>query len=175
MEKQTEKSLSQVDLCARIFRIRGQQVMLGQDLSRLYDVSVKALNQAVKRNLKRFPSDFMFQLSYPEFEHLKSQFVTSSWGGIRRARPYAFTEHGIAMLSCVLHSPQAISVSLSIIRAFIKLRHAVLAQKDLGRRIEKVEGRLHIAETDIRLIQIDLQTLKDKPSEPARRIKGFEN
>jgi hypothetical protein len=97
-----------------ILLLRGQRVMLGQHLAGLYGVPVKALNQAVKRNRARFPQDFMFQLSQAEFENLKSQFVTSSWGGIRRARPYAFTEQGVAMLSSVLHSEQAVQVNIAI-------------------------------------------------------------
>jgi hypothetical protein len=96
---------------ARIARsihlLRGQKVMLSQDLAALYGVAVKALNQAVKRHGARFPADFMFQLTSEEFDNLKSQFVTSSWGGLRRARPYAFTEQGVAMLSSVLNSERA--------------------------------------------------------------------
>jgi len=91
-----------------ILLLRGEKVLLGQQLAGLYGVPVKVLIQAVKRNLTRFPDDFMFQLSQEEFDHLKSQFVTSSWGGLRRALPYAFTEQGVAMLSSVLRSERAV-------------------------------------------------------------------
>jgi hypothetical protein len=111
---------------ARVFEtivvLRGQKVILSQNLAALYGVSVKARNQAVKRHAGRFPTDFMFQLSANEFEYLKLQFVTSSWGGLRRARPYAFTEQGVAMLSSVLNSERAVKVNIAIMRAFVKLR-----------------------------------------------------
>jgi len=162
------------DIAQRISRIRGHQVMMSQDLSALYGVSVGALNQAVKRNLSRFPPDFMFQLSVPELQNLKSQIVISSWGGVR-ARPFAFTEHGIAMLSAVLRSPQAIQVSLAIIRAFIKLRRAVLAQKDIGLKVERLEGRVSLHDTDIRFLREDMRKLKSPPHHSGPRVKGFEN
>jgi hypothetical protein len=97
----------------RIFYFRGVKVILSSDLAELYGVAVKALNQAVRRNIDRFPEDFMFQLTGEEFNDLKSQFVTSSWGGMRRALPYAFTEQGIAMLSGALKSPRAIRVNVA--------------------------------------------------------------
>src|SRR2546423_10548818 len=121
-----------VELIARrIYRIRGQKVMLDSDLAELYQVLTKALNQAVRRNLDRFPEDFMFQLTPAEFYDLKSQIVTSSWGGMRRALPYAFTEHGIAMLSGVLKSPRAIRVNIEIMRAFVKLRQMLVSNAEL--------------------------------------------
>ena len=98
----------------RIFYFRGVKVIWSSDLAELYGVAVKALNQAVRRNIDRFPEDFMFQLTREEFNDLKSQFVTSSWGGMRRALPYAFTEQGIAMLSGVLKNPGAIRVNIEI-------------------------------------------------------------
>ena len=101
-----------------IYEIRGQKVMLDFDLARLYQVETKVLNQAVRRNIKRFPEDFMFQLDSKEFANLRSQIVTSSWGG-RRTPPLAFTEEGIAMLSSVLHSDVAIAANISILRAFV--------------------------------------------------------
>jgi len=96
-----------IEIEQRIFQIRGMRVMLSIDLADLYEVEPRVLVQAVKRNIERFPADFMFQLSDQEFAHLKSQIVTSSWGGIRRATPYAFTEQGVAMLSGILNSPRA--------------------------------------------------------------------
>ena len=92
----------------RIFILRGERIMLSFDIAALYGIEPKALVQAVKRNIDRFPEDFMFQLTAEEFQNLKSQIVTSSWGGIRRARPYAFTEQGVAMFSSVLHSSRAV-------------------------------------------------------------------
>lgn len=108
---------------AKIFEIRGQRVMLDSDLAALYEVETKALLQQVRRNPKRFPRDFMFQLSGREWENLRSQFVTSSsgWGG-RRSLPFAFTEHGVAMLSSVLRSEHAVAVNIEIVRAFIAMR-----------------------------------------------------
>src|SRR5271157_2365987 len=103
----------------RILSIRGLKVMLSTDLAELYEVAPKVLVQSVKRNRERFPADFMFQLTREEFANLKSQIVTSSWGGARRAAPYAFTEQGVAMLSTVLRSPKAIQVNIEIMRAFV--------------------------------------------------------
>src|SRR6266404_997748 len=105
----------------RIYLIRDKKVMLSNDLAELYQVEVRTLVQAVKRNKDRFPADFMFQLNAKEFQNLKSQIVISSWGGVRRA-PYAFTEQGVAMLSSVLRSKRAIQVNVAIMRAFVKLR-----------------------------------------------------
>ena len=152
----------------RIYRIRGQQVMLGQDLASLYGVPVKRLSEAVKRNIRRFPVDFMFQLTVPEWGFLKPQFATSSWGGLRRAIPYAFTEQGIAMLSSVLRSERAIQVNIAIMRAFVKLRHAILAHQGVARRVEKLEGKVAVHETDIRLLMRDVENIKQRsgPSGP---------
>ena len=125
----------------RIFYLRGSKVMLSADLAELYGVTVKGLNQAVKRNLDRFPEDFMFQLSREEFNDLKSQIVTSSWGGMRRALPYAFTEQGIAMLSGVLNSPRAIRVNIQIMRAFVKLRQMLASNAELARKLDELEKK----------------------------------
>ena len=125
----------------KIYIIRGHKVMLSADLAELYEVEPRVLVQAVKRNIDRFPSDFMFQLNEIEFENLKSQIVTSSWGGMRRANPYAFTEQGVAMLSSVLHSKRAIQVNIVIMRAFVKLREMLTAHKDLARKLDKMEKK----------------------------------
>ena len=105
-----------------IIMIRGKKVILSADLAELYGVEVRALNQAVKRKIDRFPSDFVFQLTWEEAGNLKSQSVISSWGGIRGAPPYAFTEQGVAMLSSVLNSPRAVRVNIEIMRAFVRLQ-----------------------------------------------------
>ncbi len=125
----------------RIFYLRGVKVMLSPDLSELYGVAVKALNQAVRRNLDRFPEDFMFQLTPEEFNDLKSQIVTSSWGGMRRALPYGFTEHGIAMLSGVLKSPRAIRVNIEIMRAFVRLRQMLASNAELAHKLDELEKK----------------------------------
>jgi hypothetical protein len=126
----------------RICLVRGQKVMLSPDLADLYGVPVRQLNQAVKRNIQRFPSDFMFQLSPAEYAVLKSQIVISSWGGVRRARPYAFTEQGIAMLSAVLRSPIAVAVSIEIMRVFVRLRQMLESHERLRKQLEELERRL---------------------------------
>jgi hypothetical protein len=127
----------------RIVVIRGQRVMLDQDLAELYGVETKVLNQAVRRNASRFPGDFMFQLTDAEFaEGLKSQIVTSNVGrGGRRRPPYAFTEQGVAMLSSVLRSPRAILVNIEIMRAFVRLRQLLSSHKDLVRRLDQLEKK----------------------------------
>ncbi|MBR6127022.1 ORF6N domain-containing protein [bacterium] len=112
--------------------------MLDSDLATLYQVQTKVLNQAVKRNIKRFPSDFMFQLTKEEFLNLKSQFVTSSWGGVRKM-PYVFTEQGVAMLSGLLNSDIAIAVNIKIMRAFVQIRKLSVEHKDLQEQIQELK------------------------------------
>ena len=109
---------------SKIYEIRGQQVMIDKDLAGLYQVEVKRLNESVKRNLKRFPEDFMFQLTTEEWQNLKSQFATSSWGGTRKL-PYAFTELGVSMLSSILNSELAIEVNINIMCAFVAVRRFI--------------------------------------------------
>jgi phage regulator Rha-like protein len=132
----------------RIYVIRGQKVMLDSDLAELYQVPTKRLNEAVRRNLDRFPEDFMFQLTSQEAQalasqfavsNLRSQFATSSYGG-RRYLPYAFTEHGVAMLSSLLNSQRAVQMNILIVRAFVKLRELLATHKELARKIEQIEA-----------------------------------
>jgi len=119
--------------------IRGDKVILYEDLAELYGVENKQLIRNVKRNLGRFPADFMFQLTNQEFKDLKSQFATTSqWGG-RRTPPYAFSEHGVAMLSSVLHSPQAVKVNIEIMRTFVRLRRILASHAELAARLESLE------------------------------------
>ena len=139
--KNTKADLPVERIEKAIFMIRGQKVMMSTHLADLYDVEPKVLVQSVKRNRDRFPEDFMFQLSAAEFENLKSQFVTSSWEGMRRARPYAFTGQGVAMLSSVLNSKRAIEVNILIMRTFVKLRQMAASHKDLLRKIEEMEKK----------------------------------
>lgn len=125
----------------KIYWIRGRKVMLSPDLAELYGVEPKVLMQAVKRNIERFPDDFIFQLEYQEVVNLKSQFVTSSWGGARRSLPYAFTEQGIAMLSGILNSDRAIEVNVQIMRTFVKLRAMIVSHKNLAKRLDELEKK----------------------------------
>lgn len=122
-----------------ILRLRGHNVLLSSHLAALYGVEPRALVQAVKRNRERFPKDFMFQLSAREFAVLKSQSVISSWGGARRALPYAFTEQGVAMLSSVLRSKRAVQVNIEIVRAFVRLRGLLSSHADLQRKLDDLE------------------------------------
>lgn len=137
----------------KILTIRGQQVMLDSDLAQLYDTPVKRLNQQVKRNAERFPERFMFQLTKEEFTNLRSQFVTSSWGGVRKL-PYAFTEQGVAMLSTVLKSKSAVKVSIDIMDAFVAMRRFfqlnenVLLQLEQLRRMQMAEHTENAAKFD---------------------------
>ena len=122
---------------SKIYVIRGQKVMLDEDLAELYGLETKVLNQAVSRNSIRFPEDFMFKLSEEEFADLKSQIVTSRWGG-RRKLPNVFTEHGVLMLSGVLNSEQAILVNIQIMRIYTRIREMLLTRKDMLLRVEHI-------------------------------------
>jgi hypothetical protein len=160
-----------IRIAQSIFLIRGQKVMLSQDLAALYGVAVKALNQAVKRHAARFPADFVFQLTSEEFDNLKSQFVTSSWGGLRRALPYAFTEQGAAMLSTVLNSNRAVNVNIAIMRVFVKLREALETNRELARKFAELEKRVK-HDSEIGVI-IDAIRQLMAPPEKLRREIGF--
>ena len=130
-----------------IFQFRGYQVMLDEDLAKIYQVETRVINQAVKRNIDRFPSEFMFQLTQVEFDNLKSQFVTSSWGG-RRKLPFVFTEHGIIMLSSVLNSKIATQLNIAVVKAFIEMRRYIV--KPMREKLNKLEKilMLHIDDTN---------------------------
>ena len=123
----------------KIFEIRGQKVMLDFDLAHLYEIETKVLKQSIRRNLNRFPSDFMFELTPDEFTSLRSQIVTSSWGGTRYL-PFAFTEHGVTMLASILNSDKAININIQIVRAFIALRNWALNYKELADKIAQLEN-----------------------------------
>ncbi|MFA5829946.1 MAG: ORF6N domain-containing protein [Candidatus Gracilibacteria bacterium] len=122
-----------------IYVIRGRKIMLDEDLAKLYDVETRVLNQAVHRNMDRFPEDFMFQLSVKEFDNLISQFVTSNRGG-RRKMPFAFTEHGTVMLASVLRSKRAIQMSIEVVKAFVRLRHALASHENLVDQLSEVRS-----------------------------------
>ena len=156
---------------SQIFIVRGQKVMLDSDLAELYGVTTSALNQAVRRNIDRFPSDFMFQMSDSEFSNLKSQFVTSSWGG-RRKLPLVFTEQGVSMLSSVLHSERAIQVNIAIMRAFVQIREMLSTHKELAHKLEELERKVGIHDqTIVQLIEA-IRELMEPPGEIRKQI-GF--
>jgi hypothetical protein len=148
--------ITQTAIENRIHLIRGMKVMLDSDLAEMYDVTTGNLNKAVKRNIERFPEDFMFQLSKEELENLIFQFGRSSWGGLRKP-PYGFTENGVAMLSGVLNSPRAIQVNIQIMRAFTRIRNLVADHADLRKAIQQIERRLN---THDQQIQVAFASLK---------------
>jgi len=158
----------------KIFMIRGHKVMLDRDLAELYGVPTKVLNQAVKRNLSRFPQDFMFQLSTEEMKNWKSQIVTSNREkmGIRK-KPYVFTEQGVAMLSSVLNSERAIQVNITIMRTFVKLRQIISANKELASKLDELEMKIEKHDEDIQAIfEAIRQLMAPPPIKPKPQI-GF--
>jgi phage regulator Rha-like protein len=154
----------------RIFLIRGHKVILSIDLAELYGVEPKVLNQAVKRNIERFPSDFMFQLTNQEFANLKSQIVTSSWGGLRRAMPYAFTDHGAIMVASVLNSPRAVEISVYVVRAFVRLREYLSSHKELAQKLTELEKKIETHDEAIQALIDAIRQLMTPPDKPRRRI-----
>ncbi len=153
----------------RIYLLRGEKVMLSMDLARLYQVAPRVLVQAVNRNSERFPGDFMFQLTENEFENLKSQIVISSWGGLRRATPYAFTEQGVAMLSSVLRSKRAINVNVEIMRTFVRLRKLLASNEELARKLASLEKKY---DAQFKVVFDAIRELM-MPPEPKHRPIGF--
>lgn len=152
--------------------IRGQKVLLDSDLATLYGVTTGNLNKAVKRNVDRFPSDFMFQLEPEELANLKFQFGIPSWGGRRRSRPYVFTEQGIAMLSSVLNSERAVKVNIAIMRAFVKLRRMLDTNRELAQKFSELERRVGKHDEEIVEILEAIRQLMTPPEKPPREI-GF--
>jgi hypothetical protein len=165
---------AQVVIERKIYLIRGAKVMLDSDLAELYQVPTKRLNEAVRRNLSRFPPDSMFQLTAEELENLRSQIATSNIGrGGRRYTPYAFTEHGVAMLSSVLSSERAVELNILIIRAFVRLREYLSTHKDLARKLEDVEHTQREHGAHIEQIYGYIQQLLAPPPESSKRRIGF--
>ena len=144
--------------------------MLSVDLAKLYEIEPRYLTRQVRRNIDRFPKDFMFKLIKDEY--LKCQNGTSSWGGIRRAIPYAFTEQGVAMLSGILRSKKAIQTNVAIMRAFVKLRQILLANKELAYKLEQLERKIEKHDTEIHTIFEAIRQLMSPPVKPKRKI-GF--
>jgi len=156
----------------KIYFIRRKRIMLSVDLAELYNVEPRALIQAVKRNAERFPEDFMFQLSDTEYANLKSQIVISSWGGARRANPYAFTEQGVAMLSSVLRSKRAITINILIMRAFVKLREILYTHKELASKLTELEHKVAGHDDDIKALIAAIRQLMRPPEHRKKQI-GF--
>jgi hypothetical protein len=157
----------------QIFQVRGQKVLLDSDLAALYEVEVRTLNQAVKRNAQRFPTDFVFQLKAEESEVLRSQNVISrsSHGG-RRYQPYAFTEHGAIMAASVLNSPRAVEMSIFVVRAFLRLREALSTSKALAAKLAELEQRFDTHDSEIAEIIKVIRSLTMSPEKPSQQI-GF--
>jgi hypothetical protein len=176
MARNTRAALVPVEYIARsIFVLRGQKVLIDAELAELFGVTTARLNQQVRRNRRRFPADFLFELTAEEFANLKLHFATSSWGG-RRTLPLAFTEHGAIMVATVLNSPRAVKMSVYVVRAFVKLRELIASNRDLARKLAALERSL---------VTLDLKTqhqfkevyeairgLMSGPS-PKRRPIGF--
>ena len=158
-------------IVTKIYLLRGQKVILDEDLAELYQVPTGRLNEQVKRNIARFPADFMFQLTKDEFENLKSQNATSSWGG-RRKLPSAFTEHGVLMLSSVLNSERAVSVNIQIMRIYTKMREMLMTNQEILLKLEQLERQTFQNSDDIQMIFTALKELLNPPQEPRPRI-GF--
>jgi len=149
----------------KIYFIRNQKVMLDRDLAALYGVETKVLKQSVKRNIERFPEDFMFEMTDLEFQNLRSQIVTSSWGG-QRYLPFCFTEQGVAMLSSVLNSKKAIEVNIQIIRIFTKIRQMLVDNTELRLEIEKIKKKLDNQGKNMEVVFQYLDQLLEKKEKP---------
>ena len=163
--KQHIKELIPSEIIAnKIYFIRGMKVMLDKDLAALYEVETRVFNQSVKRNIERFPEDFMFQLNSKEFEILISQFVTSSWGGTRKL-PYAFTEQGVAMLSGVINSSKAIAMNIAIMRAFVEIRKMALNNKLIADKLILIENKIGSHDEQLKQIYEAIENLLDEKVE----------
>ena len=154
----------------RILILRGQKVMLSTDLAELYEVAPKVLVQAVKRNIERFPSDFMFQLDFQEVRRSRSQIVTLNRGQNVKYLPYAFTEQGVAMLSTVLKSKRAVRVNIEIMRAFVRLRELIASNKELAKRLDELEKKY---DSQFKVVFDAIRELMTPPNTPRPRRIGF--
>lgn len=172
-----EASIIRIQCAERlILLIRGQKVILDSDLAELYGVPTKRLNEQVRRNKERFPSDFMFQLTLEEAERLRSQFATSNMQagrGGRRYLPYVFTEHGAMMAAGVLNSPQAIQTSIFVVRAFVRLRHILASQEDLAAKVKRLQKTVQNHDKQIVAIVDTIQLLMPVLEEPPKEPFGF--
>ena len=168
----SEEVIAVEQIARTILLLRGQKVLLDADLARLYGVTTKVLNQAVRRNRERFPDDFMFRLTAEEAKRSRSQFVTLKRGQNIKYRPYAFTEQGVAMLSSVLRSGQAVQVNIAIMRAFVKLREVLDSNRELARRFADLEQRVGKHDEEIAAIIEAIRQLI-APAEKTKREIGF--
>ncbi len=171
-KKKTEIAIPQEVLMSKIHEIRGQKVMLDSDLAELYQVETRVLNQAVKRNLRRFLEDFMFELTKEEFEILKSQNVTSSWGG-RRKLPLVFTEQGVAMLSSVLNSETAVDVNIQIMRLFTKMREMIADHQEIFKQLEDIRNSVKGHDDQMQVIFEYLKQFEEAKRQQNRRMIGY--
>jgi hypothetical protein len=174
-KKRTAAAVHLDQISQSILILRGHKVLLDADLAQLYGVATKVLVQAVKRNIERFPEDFMLRLAVEEWQHLRSQIVTSNpIRGGRRYPPYAFTEQGVAMLSSVLSSPEAIAVNIQIMRAFVHLRELLTSNKELARQFAALESRLNqkFADHDDAIAAI-LSAIRELMNPPATKRRGI--
>ena len=151
--------IAALDLTSKVMEIRGHRVLLSPHLASLYEVEPRVLMQQVQRNIERFPADFMFQLNADEFDNLKSQFVTSNWGGVRKL-PFAFTEQGVSMLSSVLRSDRAVAVNIEVMRTFVKLRGMLSEHADLKRKLDALEKKY---DDNFRMVFDAIHQLMDEP------------
>ncbi len=158
--KEVIKIIPDEKVIRKLYVIRDQKVILDRDLAELYEVETKVLNQAVKRNKSRFPGDFMFQLNKEEYDNLKSQSVTSSWGGVRYM-PSAFTEQGVAMLSGVINSPKAIEMNIAIMRAFVEMRRIAISDKNIAQQIKLLIERIDEHDVQLGAIYNTIENLLD--------------
>jgi len=173
MEKENFLPIPEESIVRKIYLIRGQKIIFDVDLATLYGVETKQLKRAVRRNINRFPIDFMFEVTIEEFENLRCQIGTSSWGGIRYL-PMAFTEQGVAMLSGILNSQKAIGVNIAIMRAFVHLRRFLESNKELSRKIEELEKAVSGHDEKIQLIFSAIKELmKEKENPEKRNPVGF--
>ncbi|MEI7904674.1 MAG: ORF6N domain-containing protein [Candidatus Firestonebacteria bacterium] len=169
-----EKPVIKEYIESKIYLIRGRKVMLSRDLASLYGVETRYLNRQVLRNIERFPeNDFMFQISKEEYEViLKCRIGASSWGGARRALPYAFTEHGILMLSSVLNSDRAIRINIEIMKVFVSVREYLSTHKEIAEKLSKIESKLNVHDEVIKDIIDQIRRMITVPAKPKKQI-GF--
>jgi hypothetical protein len=175
-KKSTTLTIPNEIIMNQIYYVRGHKVMIDRDLAQLYKVTTGNFNKAVQRNLKRFPEDFMFQLSKEEFKNLIFQNGTSSWGGTRK-QPYAFTEQGVAMLSGILNSDRAISVNIQIMRVFTQVRQMLMDNTELRLAIDEIRKKTDNHSKNIELVFQYLDELLEKKENPQpqtpRKLIGF--
>jgi hypothetical protein len=170
----TEKSLAPIErIEGLIHLVRGHRIIMDNDLAAIYGVSTKVFNQAIKRNIKRFPEDFIFKLTFKEVISLRSQIVTSNGHGGRRYLPYAFTEHGALMAATVLNSPRAVEMSVLVVRAFVHFRNILINHKQLAIKLEELERKLLAHDEKFEVVFEAIRELMEPPPDKHKRRIGF--